>query len=201
MIPVAALETVQILGAEPREILAGVTDGSPAQTKSLPGQTDQVVTLLVNPDEQLWPPARVRVRGRECRVLGSQSVPWAGVGALITCEQVNPDLPDLVRISRRTKDELDVSTGRIQHVDEPVWSGPAHIVTGVPWVVESGGEETALDKATITLPNEAPYESGFVLRVTDARTPALVDVELTLMGEVLDSASDLYRVVGYRKGD
>lgn len=199
MIPVAALEEVVILGgAQARTILAGVAEESPAQTRSLPGQTDQVVTLLVNPDEQLWPPTRVSVRGRECRVLGRQSVPWAGVGALVTCVRVNPDLPDWAEVVRRTESALGID-GRLSAVDESLWAGPVHIVTELPWVVDSGGAEATVDKATVALPLDAPYEPGLVLKVTESRAlPA--GVELTLMGQSLDSTADLRRVAGYRRG-
>ena len=135
------------------------------------------------------------------RVLGTQAPPWPGEPSLVSCELVNLDLPDSVQIMDPGARVLDPVTGRFtEATSEPLWSGAAHVESGVPPTLDVAGEVTPADRVTITLPVEAPYAAGRVLHVVTARTPGLASARFTLSGEVLDSSAGLRRVIGHRLG-
>lgn len=178
----------------------GVSEHAPTSQAATDGQTMQRFKLLSLDGERLVPPARVVVRDSEMRVLGTQAPPWAGAPSIVTCELVNPDLPDDVSILGPASKDLDDVTGRFTDNDTARWSGAAHVVTGVPATVESAGVDTPLDKATITLPLEAPYAEGLRVRIVTSRTPGVPGRDFVMSGEVLDSSASLRRVVCYRSG-
>jgi len=196
------LEDAQILGDVPRTVQVGVSEHAPTQTTAdSPGRTTQSVMLMVVDGERLDPPLRLLVRGSELRVLGTQVAPFTDGPSLVTCERVNPDLPDEVVVVEETGPAvLDVTDAVYVTPTATLWAGAAHIVSGVPSVVDSGGEDMPLDKVTITMPQDAPYREGLRVDVTTSRTPGLVGASFKLSGEILDSATTLRRVVGYRPG-
>lgn len=198
----ADMEPAQILGVVPREVQVGVSEHQPSQTTTdSPGQTSQRVMLLVPSGERLDPPLRVVVRGAELRVMGTQSAPFVGAPSLVTCERVNPDLPDEVSLIEVTGPPvLDVVSGLYVAATATLWSGPAHVVSGVPSTVDAAGEDAPLDRVTATLPLAAPYKAGLSVDVTTSRTPGMVGAIFKLSGEVLDSGASLRRVIGYRQG-
>lgn len=198
----ADMENVQVLDGGSRVIQAGVLESAPSQAEvSSPGQVSQQVTLLLPSGERLNPPLRLMVDGSELRVVGTQAAPFPDAPSLVTCERINPNLPDEVTITEETGSAvLDVDTGLYVTPASPIWSGAAHVVSGVPGVVEAGGEDAPLDKVTITVPLSAPYGDGFRMQVTSSRAPGLQGAAFKLSGEVLDSTASLRRMVGYRQG-
>lgn len=180
--------------------MALVSERAPSAATGRGGETVQVVKLLVPDGRRIDPPARLLVRGAEVRVLGTQAPPVPGGESLVTCERVNPDLPDDGSLVRAGAPVLDDGTGRLVVVETVLWSGPVHVASGVPSAVEAGGESGPLDKVTVTLPMSAPVANGDVLRVTLSRNPAVAAGDYRVEGEVLDSSSALRRVVAYRLG-
>lgn len=177
-----------------------VAELAPSQTMEAGGQTSQNVALLLPSRERLDPPTRLLLRDSELRVLGTQIPPWSDAPAVVTCERVNPDLPDLVTVLDVTGRALDDETGRYVDIKTTLWSGSAHIVSGLPATVEAAGESAPLDKVTITLPLDAPYREGLRVHVDSARTPGVSGGDFGMSGEVLDSSAALRRVIGYRLG-
>ena len=192
------LETVSVVGGG--SFLAAISERAPS-AQSAGGATAQRVMLLVPSGERLAPPALLEARGVRLRVLGTQAPPWPGEPSLVSCELVNPDLPDSVQIVDPGARVLDPATGRFtEAASGPLWSGMAHVESGVPPTLDVAGEVTPADRVTITLPVEAPYAAGRVLHVVTARTPGLASARFALSGEVLDSSAGLRRVIGHRLG-
>lgn len=176
----------------------GVSEHAPSSQAGTPGQTMQRFQLLLPTRERLTPPTRLQVRGLELRVLGTQVAPWPDAPSIVTCELVNPDLPDDAQLIRTGDEVLDDTTGRFIAAETVLWSGGVHINSGVPATVEAAGVDAPLDKVTITMPLIAPYEAGLIVRVTSGRTPGVGGVDYRISGEVLDSSAALRRVVAYR---
>lgn len=177
-----------------------VAEASPSEARETGGELTQRISLLVPSRARLLPPARIVVRGDEMRVLGTQISPWPDAPSVVTCERINPDLPDDVTVLEVTGEALNDETGRIEQTTAPLWSGAAHITSGVPATVEAAGEDAPLEKVTITLPLAAPVKEGYRVRVVTARTPGVTGDDFEISGELLDSSGVLRRVVGYRLG-
>lgn len=176
-----------------------VSEHAPSAQAGSTGQTMQRIKLLVSGALSLLPPERITVRGVEVRVLGTQAPPMPGEAAIVTCERVNPDLPDDIKIIRLEEaGSLDDETGRFAPVEEELWEGAAHVVSGVPATVESAGADAPLDKVTVTTPLSAPYAAGLHIRIATTRTPGIPGADFVMSGEVLDSTADLRRVIAYR---
>lgn len=196
------LEPVETLNpGTPLALRAGVAEAAPSQSMEVDGETRQRITLMLPSGEYLAPPMRLMVRGDMVRVLGTQRAAFKGAPSLVTCERVNPDLPDEVSLIEVTGPPvLDVTSGLYVAATVTLWSGPAHVVSGVPATVDAAGEDAPLDRVTVTLPMAAPYRAGLSVDVTTSRTPGLVGATFKLSGEVLDSGASLRRVIGYRQG-
>lgn len=194
----AGAESVEIVGGG--TMRAGVLEGDPRAAVGKPGQTAQRVQLLALDGRRLDPPARLVVRGSVVRVLGTQVPPWPGEPSIVTCERVNPNLPDRVRLVSVGARTLDPVTALYTEVTTQVWTGDAHVVSGVPSTVDLEGEDAPLDRVTVTVPLSAPYAEGLRVEVTDSRVPGLTGRHFTASGEVLDSDAALRRFVAYRPG-
>lgn len=196
------LEEISTVETVPRLLQVGVSEARPSEAQQgIPGQTSQRVSLMIPSGDLLDPPLRLVVRGREVRVIGTQAPPFMGAPSLVTCERVNPDLPDEVTITEATGPPvLDVETGLYVAPVATLWSGPAYVTSGVPATVDVSGEVSPLDKVTIVIPPVAPYRADLRVEVTISRAPGLVGARFKLSGEVLDSGAALRRVVGYRQG-
>lgn len=190
------LELIQVVGGG--ELRGGVSEAPPAMSRDLPGRTLQRVTLLLPDEARLTPPARVIVRGMEMRILGTQMPPEPGAGSLVTCELVNPDLPDLIAIGSLERGEYDSETGTYPDIFTKAWEGPANIEGGTPAVIDSGGERAPLDRVEISLPLAAPVTVGCIVKVLYARHPSVAGGVYTTAGEVDSSTSSLRTVIAYR---
>lgn len=193
------LEDVTVVG-EDRVIRASVSESRPSGRQAERGSSSQRITLLIPTGEHLAPPTRLTVRGRVVRVVGTQAPPFAAEPSLVTCELVTLDLPDTVQIVAPGARVLDKATGRFVTASTVEWTGAAHVASGLPSAVDVAGEESTLDKVTITLPLDAPSTNDREVHVVTARTPALVGAVFRVSGEVLDSSADARRVIGYRQG-
>ena len=195
------LEDAVTVETAPRTLSVGVSEQRPTQAQGQPGQVSQRVLLMIPSGDLLDPPLRLVVRGRELRVIGTQAPPFMDAPSLVTCERVSADLPDEVSIIEESGTPIfDVSTGEYVASVTILWTGPAHVVSGLPSTVDSAGEDSPLDKVTITLPLAAPYVDDLRVEVSASRVPGLVGANFRLSGEVLDSGASLRRVIGYRQG-
>ena len=195
------MESAVVVGSVPATtVQVAVSEHAPTVAGDRGGQTVQRVKLLLYSGERLSPPMRLLLRGAELRIIGTQAPPFGGLPAIVTCERVNPDLPDRVTIVELGPQVLNETTGRLEATETTRWSGAAHIASGVPTMVESAGEDAPLDRVTVTLPLDAPAAEGLRVRVTDARTPGMAGDDFTISGEVLESTAALRRVVAYRSG-
>lgn len=193
------LEVAEIVGTD-RTLMVAVAERPASTAVGRSGVTEQRVELLLPEAERIVPPARLLVRDLELRVLGTQMPPWQDAPALITCQLVNPDLPDDVTFYRVVS-EFDPEANR--HVDEEsaVWSGACHVASGDPRLIDTAGELAPLERVTITCitPVVGVDLTGLWARVTHAVNPAVAG-DYKLVGEALDSTSRLRRFVAERKG-
>lgn len=194
------LETVTVVGPG-TPLAAMVSERAPGRRDDDHGQTGQTISLLLPSGEQLDPPMRLLVRGRELRVLGTQQPPMPGEPSLVTCERVNLDLPDEVRVGTRTRGELNRVTNKYDWIFTQLWSGPANVEGAAPTLRDVGGERAPVDRVEIALPLDAAVRSGLVVEVLSARHPSLAGARYAMAGEVDSSTSALRRVVAYRQED
>ena len=163
------------------------------------GQTTQRVTLLLPNTQRLNPPTRLRLPdGTEVRVLGSQLGPSWDSTTLVTCERVNPDLPDEVSIGSLSRGQFDADTNKHAEVFSEHWRGEANITGTDPGVVDSAGERAPLDEVTITLPLTATVEPDLIVEVLASRHPSVRGYRYRMGGEIDSSTADLRRVIAYR---
>lgn len=196
------LEPAVVVGSNPLVTLSvGVAELTPSEASERDsGQTRQSVALMLPTRARLDPPTRLLVRGDELRVLGTQVGAFPDAPSVVTCERVNPNLPDRVRLVSVGARTLDPVTALYTEVTTQVWTGDAHVVSGVPSTVDLEGEDAPLDRVTVTVPLSAPYAEGLRVEVTDSRVPGLVGRHFTASGEVLDSDAALRRFIAYRPG-
>ena len=193
------LEAVEDIGSG-ATLRVGVSEVRPGQTGDQAGQSVQRVMLLLPSGERLTPPTRLRVRGLVMRVLGTQVPPIPGEGSLVTCELVNPDLPDAVHIYRPTT-AFDRASNRNATVETPIWTGEAHLKSGDPRMGVVGGEPAPPSAVTVSLPRDMAADlDGAWLRVVDTSQPGLVGVPLKIAGDVTDSTSSLRVIVCHVRG-
>lgn len=195
------IEQAVVVGSDPpMRLVVSVSEHAPSASLSTSGQTTQRVKLLLFSGVRVDPPTRLELRGGDLRVIGTQVAPFPALPSIITCERINPDLPDDVIILDLGDGTLNDETGRLEVSESPLWSGAAHISSGVPATVEAAGESAPLDKVTVTLPLDAPIREGVAIRVTQSRTPGIPGDDFIVSGEVLDSSGSLRRVIAYRSG-
>lgn len=196
------LEPAVVVGSDPLVTMrVGVAELTPSEVSQRDtGQTRQSVSLLLPTRERLDPPTRLMVRGKELRVLGTQVGAWPTAPSVVTCERVNANLPDLLRIVSVGDRVLDPETARYTETETTLWEGAGHVVSGIPSTVDLAGEDAPLDRVTVTVPLAAPYAVGLRLEVVEARTPGLTGRHFTASGEVLDSDAELRRFIAYRPG-
>lgn len=179
---------------------AGVSESRPSEAAGFPGQTTQRIMLLLPGEARLQPPTRLRVRGLVVRVLGTQMPPEPGGGTLVTCQLVNPDLPDIIMIFRKDT-TFDRVTNKNVVVEVPIWTGDAHLISGDPRVGAVGGELAPASDVTVTIPGHVTADLDDAwLRVTSAVAPALRGLELKIAGEITDSTSPFRRLIARGKG-
>ena len=180
---------------------AAVSESSRAsQVAGRPGQTAQRITLLLPGEARLAPPTRLRLRGYVVRVLGTQMPPEPGAGALVSCELVNPDLPDVITLYRE-ESSFDREANRSITVEHEIWAGEAHLSSGQPRVGDVGGELAPASEVIVTIPGHVAADlDGAWLRVDSAVAPSLRGLVLKIAGEVVDSTSSLRRLIARGKG-
>ena len=126
------MESALVVGSVPATtVQVAVSEHAPTVAGDRGGQTVQRVKLLLYSGERLSPPMRLLLRGAELRIIGTQVPPFGGLPAIVTCERINPDLPDLVIIIEVGEQVLNESTGRLEAAETPRWSGATSVMTVV----------------------------------------------------------------------
>lgn len=190
------LETAEVVGSPDVTYAVAVSESAPTAQVGRSGEVAQRVTLLLPDAKRLTPPMRLRVRGLDLRVRATQMPPWPGEPALVTCELVNPDLPDEAVVFTIAKG-FNPEDNTVARAETSLWTGAVAIDASDPRLAVTAGELAPVGRATINTDMPASVDLNDAwLRILASPTPALVGTTYKLVGETSDSSTSMRRVIG-----